>query len=72
MFSNEFRVRVRRITSPTPSSIRFSNARMESMLISGPVLDVKPVSDMAELECALTHTEDIDCSQLGESGDSSP
>lgn len=38
MFSNEFRSRLSLITSPFPSSICLSRARIESMLASGPIL----------------------------------
>lgn len=38
MFSNEFRVRLISIMSPLPSSIRFSKARIDSMLTSWPIL----------------------------------
>ena len=38
MFSNEFRALLSWIVSPVPSSICFSNSRMESMLTSRPML----------------------------------
>jgi len=38
MFNNEFRVRLSLIMSPLPSSICFSKARIESMLVSRPIL----------------------------------
>ena len=38
MFNNEFRARLSLITSPLPISICFSKARIESMLVSRPML----------------------------------
>ena len=65
ILSSEFRARLSWMTSPRPSSICFSKARMESMLISGPMLD-NPTHVRYREMCwgAFTHIEDSDCSQL--------
>ena len=61
MFSNEFRARLSFITSPSPSSICLSKARIESMLTSRPILDPKNVRCYEMLRSALTYIENNGC-----------
>lgn len=69
MFINEFRVPLSWITSPRPSSIRFSKTSIESALISGPILR-DPTNVRLHGMCwhALTHIEETDCPRLSEPG----
>ena len=72
MFSNELRARLSWMTSPRPSSIRFSKASIESALVSGPMLDNPThVRYHGTRWYAFTHIEDTDCPQLREPGGSS-
>ena len=72
MFNNEFRVRFNSITSPSPSSIRFSKARIESMLTSWPILDHTLCQTRETLRNVLTHIDNDTCFQLLKAGGSSP
>lgn len=58
MFNNEFRARLSLIVSPLPSSIRFSNALMDSMFISWPILDRTLCQRGRTPQNAMTHIDD--------------
>ena len=57
MFNNEFRARLSLIMSPSPSSIHFSKAYIELMLVLGPILCLLCVSAAkGHRMCSLTST----------------